>query len=362
MRKIGVLTGGGDCPGLNAVIRAIYKTMKQECECQLIGIQDGFDGFITSRYVELTPQMVRGILPRGGTILGTSSRGNPVNYPVELEDGTVEFRDYTNKMIETYNKIGLEGIIVIGGDGTINIAHSLSLKGLLKYVGVPKTIDNDIYDTDMTFGFNTAVQIVTDAIDRIHSTAESHHRVMLIETMGRDAGWIALYGGISGGADIILLPEIPYNIDAICKKLKERHKKNKKFSIIVVAEGAKPAGGGAFGKINEKNIYDRIRLGGISMKLANELEEATGFECRSTVLGYIQRGGTPTTYDRMLATRYGCAAARAFIDGNFGTMVALDSNRIVLKPVGEFAGKKRCVEPDSDIIKDAKSIGISFGV
>lgn len=362
MKKIGILTGGGDCPGLNAVIRAIYKTLKRECECELIGIIDGFDGFITGNCVELTPEMVRGILPRGGTILGTSNRGNPAHYPVELEDGTVEFRDYTDKMIETYTGLSLDGIIAIGGDGTINIAHSLSEKGLIKYVGVPKTIDNDIYDTDVTFGFNTAVQIVTDAIDRIHSTAESHHRVMIIETMGRDAGWIALYGGVSGGADIILIPEIPYDINAICQKLKERYMEGKKFSIIVVAEGAKPAGGKAFGKVNKKNIYDRLKLGGISMKLSDELEKLTGFECRSTVLGYVQRGGTPTTYDRMIATRYGCAAARAFLAGNFNTMVALDGTDIVLKQVGEHAGKKRCVEKDNAIVKDALSIGISFGV
>lgn len=361
MRKIGVLTGGGDCPGLNAVIRGVYKTLKRECECELIGILDGFDGLIHDRFVHITPQFVRGILTKGGTILGTSNKGNPMNYPVELEDGSVEFKDYTDKITDTYNRLGLEGIIVIGGDGTLNIAHTLS-KGCLKYVGVPKTIDNDIYDTDMTFGFNTAVQVVTDAIDRIHSTAESHHRVMLIETMGRDAGWIALYSGVSGGADIILIPEIPYKMDAIIKKLKERYDEGKKFSIIVVAEGAKPAGGEVFGKLNKKNIYDRIKLGGISVKLAEDLEELTGFECRNTVLGYIQRGGTPTAYDRMLATRYGCAAAIAFLEGQFGKMTVLEGNNIVLKAVDDNAGKKRCVEQDNDIVKDAIKTGISFGI
>lgn len=361
MRKIGILTGGGDCPGLNAVIRAVYRTLKNECDCQLIGIIDGFDGLIYDNYVEIDSKLISGILTRGGTILGTSNKGNPMNYPTLKSDGSIEFTDYTDKIIDTYNKLGLEGIIVIGGDGTINIAHTLSMKWL-KYVGVPKTIDNDIYDTDVTFGFNTAVQNVTDAIDKVHSTAESHHRVMLVETMGRDAGWIALYAGISGGADIILIPEIPYDINEIVKKINDRYNLGKKFSIIVVAEGAKPIDGEMFGRVDEKNIYDRIRLGGISTKLSSQLETLTGFECRSTVLGYVQRGGTPTTYDRLLATRYGCAAAKAFLSGDFGKMVALDGNEIVLKSVNINAGKKRLVEPDNAIVKDAMSIGISFGI
>ena len=255
----------------------------------------------------------------------------------------------------------LEGVITIGGEGTLNIADKLSKKGI-NYVGVPKTIDNDIYDTDMTFGFNTAVQIATDAIGRIHSTAESHHRVMLVETMGRDAGWIALYSGMAGGGDIILLPEIPYSMDALIKKLKERYDHGKKFSIIVVSEGAKPIGGYVFGKENTKNIYDRIKLGGIAMKLADEIEKLTDFECRSTVLGYVQRGGTPTCYDRILATRYGCAAARAFLNGEFGNMVALQGTDIVLKDVSKNAGKKRLVELDNPLIKDALSLSISLGI
>jgi len=360
LRKIGILTGGGDCPGLNAVIRAVFKTLSQY-DCELIGIMDGFDGLINESFVNLNPEYVRGILSRGGTILGTSNKGNPMNYPIEHPDGSIEFRDFTEKIMDTYNKLGLEGIIVIGGDGTLNIANTLSQKGI-KFVGVPKTIDNDIYDTDVTFGFNTAVQIVTDAIDRIHSTAESHHRVMLIETMGRDAGWIALYGGISGDADIILIPEIPYDIDVVIKKLKERYDNGKKFSIMVVAEGAKPIGGKIVGKVNKKNLYDRVRLGGISYKLAEDLENLTDFECRNTVLGYIQRGGTPTAYDRMLATRYGCFAALAFLDKQYGNMVAMCGNDIVLKPIDLHAGKKRLIEPDNEIIKDALRIGISFGI
>jgi 6-phosphofructokinase 1 len=360
MRKIGILTGGGDCPGLNAVIRAVYKTLKAECDCRITGIQDGFDGLISGSTVEMTPDFARGILARGGTILGTSNKGNPMCYPVEKEDGSIKFKDMSDKIADTYKKLELEGIIVIGGDGTLNIANTLS-SSFLKFVGVPKTIDNDIYDTDVTFGFNTAVQVVADAIDRIHSTAESHHRVMLVETMGRDAGWIALYGGISGGADIILIPEIPYKLDAIASKLNERYREGKKFSIIAVAEGAKPAGGGVFGKVNKSNLYDRVKLGGISLKLADELENLTGFECRSTVLGYLQRGGTPTAYDRLLATRYGCAAARAFLSRQFGKMAALQGSNIVLKPVGVNAGKKRCVDPNSAVVKNAVDIGISFG-
>jgi len=362
MKNIGILTGGGDCPGLNAVIRAVYKTLIHEGEYRLIGILDGFDGLIKDNYMELDSRSISGILAKGGTILGTSNKGNPMNYPVEKEDGSIEFKDFSQKMIDTYKKLKLDGIIVIGGDGTLNIAHTLYAKGLLNYVGVPKTIDNDIFDTDMTFGFNTAVQIVTDAIDRIHSTAESHHRIMIVETMGRDAGWIALYAGISGGADIILIPEIPYSMEKIIEKLNKRYNEGRRFSVIVVAEGAKPIGGKVFGKVNKKNLYDRIKLGGIGIKLADEVEKLTDMECRNTILGYIQRGGTPTTYDRMLATRYGCEAARAFIDGQFDKMVALDGNKIVLKAIGEHAGKKRLVESDNQIVKDALSIGISLGI
>jgi len=361
MKNIGILTGGGDCPGLNAVIRAAYKTLNENCECRIVGIRDGYDGLIFNNCSEITPEMARGILEKGGTILGTSNKGNPLQYPLEKDDGSIEFVDYSDKIIETYNLQHLDGIIAIGGEGTLNIADKLSKKGI-KYVGVPKTIDNDIYDTDMTFGFNTAVQIATDAIGRIHSTAESHHRIMIVETMGRDAGWIALYAGIAGGGDIILIPEIPYSMDALVNKLKDRHYSGKKFSIVVVSEGAKPIGGDVFGKENKKNIYDRIKLGGIGMKLADEIEKLTNFESRCTVLGYVQRGGTPTCYDRILATRYGCAAARAFLAGEFGKLVALEGNNIVLKDVHKNAGKKRLIELDNPLIKDALSLGISFGV
>lgn len=361
MRNIGILTGGGDCPGLNAVIRATYKTLKDSCECRIFGIMDGYDGLIFNNFAELTPEMARGILAKGGTILGTSNKGNPLQYPVEQPDGSIRFVDYSDKILETYNSLGLEGIIIIGGEGSMYIADSLSKKGI-NYVGVPKTIDNDIYGTDVTFGFNTAVQVVTDAIDRIHSTAESHHRVMIVETMGRDSGFIALHSGIAGGGDIILIPEIPYSMDAVVRKLKERYDSGKKFSIMVVSEGAKPIGGEVFGKENKKNIYDRIKLGGVGMKLADEIEKLTGFETRATVLGYLQRGGTPTCYDRILATRFGCAAARAFLEGKFGNMVALDGDDIVLRIVSENAGKKRPVEPDHPLLKDALSIGISLGI
>jgi len=361
MKNIGILTGGGDCPGLNAVIRATYKTLKDNCECRIIGIRDGYDGLIFNNCEEITPAMARGILAKGGTILGTSNKGNPMQYPVEREDGSIEFVDYSDKIMETYNSQKLDGIITIGGEGSLFIADTLSKRGI-KYVGVPKTIDNDIYGTDMTFGFNTAVQLATDAIDRIHSTAESHHRVMIVETMGRDAGWIALHSGIAGGGDIILIPEMPYSMDAIIRKLKDRYESGKNFSVMVVSEGAKPQGGKVFGKENVKNIYDRIKLGGLGMKLADEIEELTGFESRATILGYLQRGGTPTCYDRILATRYGCAAARAFLEGQFGHMVALEGTNIVLRNVSKTAGKKRVIELDNPLIKDAQSIGICLGI
>jgi len=360
--KVGLLTSGGDCQGLNAVLRGVAKTLFGLIpNLELYGILDGYRGLIEGEWRRMGPEEFSGILRQGGTILGTSNKGNPLQYPVERADGSIELVDYSDRIKETYNTLGLEGIIAIGGEGSLYIADKLSQKGI-RYVGVPKTIDNDIYGTDMTFGFNTAVQLASDAIDRIHSTAESHHRVMIVETMGRDAGWIALYSGISGGGDIILLPEIPYSMDAVVKKLKERYESGKKFSIMVVSEGAKPIGGEVFGKENKKTIYDRIKLGGIGMKLADEIEKLTGFETRATVLGYLQRGGTPTSYDRILATRFGCAAARAFLDGKFGNMVALEGNSIVLRNVSENAGKKRLVELDHPLIKDALSIGICLGI
>lgn len=361
MKNIGILTGGGDCPGLNAVIRAAYKTLKDNCDCRIIGIHDGYDGLVFDKCEEITPEMARGILAKGGTILGTSNKGNPMQYPVEKEDGSIEFVDYSDRIMKTYDSYNMDGIITIGGEGTLFIADTLRKKGI-NYIGVPKTIDNDVYGTDMTFGFNTAVQIATHAIDRIHSTAESHHRVMIVETMGRDAGWIALNAGIAGGGDVILIPEIPYSIDAVIKKLKERYESGKNFSVMVVSEGAKPLGGKVFGKENIKNIYDRIKLGGIGMKLADEIEELTGFESRATILGYLQRGGTPTCYDRILATRYGCAAAKAFLEGKFGNMVALKGNDIVLTDVSKTAGKKRLIELDNPLIKDASNLGICLGI
>lgn len=359
-KGLGVLTGGGDCPGLNAVIRAVTKTAINVYGYEVIGFIDGFKGLVENNYINLDLETVSGIAHTGGTILGTTNRDNPFHYMIGGTPENPEFSDQSDRAVENLKKLGLEGLIIIGGDGSLNIAYNFYEKGV-PVVGVPKTIDNDLSATDVTFGFNTAVDTASEALDRLHTTAESHHRVMILEVMGRYAGWIALHAGISGGADVILIPEIPYDIDSVVKKIKERYRKNKKFSIIVVAEGAKPKDGEMVVQKIVPQSHDPIRLGGIGHKLAEEIERIAGIETRVTVLGHLQRGGSPIPYDRILATRYGVAAVDAFARGDFGTMVSLKGLDIITVPLIEAIKELRTVPQNCDLIHAAKSVGISFG-
>jgi phosphofructokinase-like protein len=340
MKKIGVLTGGGDCPGLNAVIRAVVKK-SSKYNWEVLGILDGWKGLIDGDAMKLTEDHISGILPKGGTILGTS-RTNPFK-----EQGNID------KLLKNMKRYKLDALIVIGGEDTLGVALKLHKMGV-PVVGVPKTIDNDICGTDYTFGFDTAVSIVTDAIDRLHTTAESHHRIMVLEVMGRHAGWIATVSGIAGGADEILIPEKPFDIEAVCRNLKARHDKGKRFSIVVVSEGATPKDAEHFETLSqEKDEFGHVRLGGIAQRLAKEIEKRLGVETRFTVLGHVQRGGSPTAYDRVLATRYGVAAVDLVNQGHFGKMVALRGYKIVPVDLNESVTKLRTV--DMELYEIAKT-------
>ena len=355
-KRIGILTGGGDAPGLNAVIRAVVKAASNSgIEC--LGLEDSFDGLIfPERSRPLTPRDVTGILRLGGTILGTTNRGNPFTYPVSDGNGPV---DYSARCIENYHKLGLEALVVIGGDGTLTIAYEFQKLGI-PIVGIPKTIDNDIVETSMTFGFDTAVAFATDAIDRLHTTAEAHHRVMVVEVMGRYAGWIALYAGLAGGADVVLIPEIPFDLEKVADRIRERDRWGARFSIVVVAEGAFPAGGSR--TVLEAASEGRLeRLGGICSRVATDLEVLTGKDARFVILGHLQRGGSPSSYDRMLATRFGSYAVELLVEGQSGVMTALHSPDIVAVPLESIVGKTRTVPPNSDVLRAARSMGIGFG-
>jgi len=331
--RVGLLTGGGDCPGLNAVIRAVVRKGEREFGDDVVGFVDGWRGVIENRVVELDVEKCRGILPRGGTILG-SSRTNP--YKI---DGGVDH------VLQTLRLQGIDALIPIGGEDTLGVAAKLADAGV-RLVGVPKTIDNDLSATELTFGFHTAVQICVDAIDRLHTTAESHNRVMVCEVMGRHAGWIALYAGIAGGAAEILIPEEPFDIAEISESIKRRHDLGRYATIVVVAEGAAPREGTLELQSGEVDQFGHVRLGGVGNVVAREIEERTGFETRVTILGHIQRGGTPTAFDRVLATRYGIAAIEGVHDGNFGTMVALQAGEIVQVPLAEAVGELKLVRRD----------------
>lgn len=351
MKRIGVLTGGGDCPGLNAVIRAAVRTLVREHGIEAVGIQFGFEGLLRKSVVPLTLESIRGILPKGGTLLRTTNRGNPFEYP----SGEGEITDRSAEVVANIRELGLDGIIAIGGDGTLKIADRLCDMGV-PMVAVPKTIDNDLAATDYTFGFQTAVAVATEAVDRLHTTAESHDRVMILEVMGRNAGWIALYAGLAGGADIILLPEIPYKPRAIVDLIEERQEEGRKFDIIVVAEGAKRHGG-------EETYLDKAarRLGGVAYQVASDIQNHIELEIRVTVLGHIQRGGSPNAYDRILASRYGAEAANLVAREQFGQMVALRGDRIVSVPIAEAVSRPKNVDPEGELVKAALGLGISFG-
>jgi len=360
-KKIGILTGGGDCPGLNAVIRGVAKASMSKYEMEVVGIEDGFDGLITKNVNPMNWKSVSGILTQGGTILGTSNLANPFHTPKEKKGGGMEFIDVSDQVVDYVEELGLDNLVCIGGDGTMAIAQRLSQKGV-RIVGVPKTIDNDIWGTDITFGFNTAMSTATDAIDKIHTTAMSHHRVMVIEVMGRYAGWLALESGIAGGGDVILIPEFPFNIDLVCETVKKRSQTGRRFSILVVAEGAKPIDGDIVVQRMVKESTDPIRLGGIGKKIANDLEDKTGLESRVTVLGHLQRGGTPSAFDRILATRFGVKAAELCENGVGGVMVAVRGKDIIAVPLSDIGGKTRTVEKHHPLISVAEHIGTSMGV
>jgi ATP-dependent phosphofructokinase / diphosphate-dependent phosphofructokinase len=359
IKKIGILTAGGDCPGLNPVIRAVVRIAINEHNIEIIGFKDGYDGLINDKFMRLENHDVSGILTLGGTILGTSNTANPYCYSVEKK-GKIICIDVSKKVIANYKKHKLDALIVAGGDGTMTISSKLVKDGL-NIVAVPKTIDNDLPGTDQTFGFDSALVTATEAIDKLHSTAQSHHRVMIVEVMGRYAGWIALYSGIAGGGDVILIPEIPYRIEKICEKLEERHKKGKRFSIIVVAEGAKPIGGDVTISRIVETSPDKIRLGGIANILAMEIEKITNLETRATILGHVQRGGTPTPFDRILATRYGSFALQMVLDNKFGSMAGLRGDKMIAVPITKVVGRLKLVSTSLPIVKYVKSMGISFG-
>jgi len=356
VQRIGILTGGGDAPGLNAVIRAVVKSAAN-CHCETIGLLDGFDGLTEpDQWRPLTPKDVTGILRIGGTILGTANRGNPFARPVETSDGP---RPYSDRCLEMFRKLQLDALVVIGGDGTLAIAHEFFTRGM-PVVGVPKTIDNDIVETTNTFGFDTAVGFATEAVDRLHTTAEAHHRIMVVEVMGRYAGWIALYAGVAGGADVILIPEIPFDLQKIADHIKRRESLGARFSIVVVAEGAWPVGGTTSVVRPAEGEYVE-KLGGMGAIVTAELERLTGKETRNVVLGHLQRGGSPTSFDRLLATRFGAHAMELVLQRKFGTMVAFHPPNIVDVPLERVVGRIRTVPLDFDVLRAARSMNVSLG-
>lgn len=356
-KRIGILTGGGDCPGLNASIRAIAKTAILNYDMEVIGIKDGFLGLIENRFQNISYKDVSGILALGGTFLGASNKANPFRHP----DFKSNFKDVSNIAIENYRAMKLDGLVCIGGDGTLAIAYKLYKKGV-KLVGVPKTIDNDLNQTDATIGFDSAVVTATEAIDKLHTTAQSHHRVMVIEIMGRYAGWLALYSGLAGGGDIILLPEIPYDIKKVCEVVLKRNQRGKKFSIVVVSEGSRPKSGRMVVKKMVKDSTDPVRLGGIGDKIASDIEKITSLETRVTVLGHLQRGGEPSPFDRILATRFGTVGCELVAKGDFGKVVTLKAGNIRIIDLAKAVGDIRRVTLKDPVLKAAVAVGTSFGI
>ncbi|NOK16627.1 6-phosphofructokinase [Corallococcus carmarthensis] len=359
--RLGVLTGGGDCPGLNALIRGLVRRGVHEFGHSFVGIENGYMGLVEPELVRpLGVEDTRGILPKGGTILGTSNKANPFSYPVREASGWVD-KDVSDGVLRRCEELRLDGLVAIGGDGTLSIAHQLAGKGL-KVVGCPKTIDNDLSGTDQTFGFDTARLIVTEALDRLHSTAESHDRVMVLEVMGRHAGFLTLDSGIAGGADVILIPEIPYRVESVLETLRRRATRRRSFSIIAISEGAYPEGGALSVLAQAADIPGRgvVRLGGSGKVCADLLASHIEAEIRVTVLGHLQRGGSPSAADRLLATRYGCKVLDLVRDGQWGHMVALRNNDIIAVPLSE-SRKERRVDVQGDLVRFARSMGIGFG-
>lgn len=358
LERIGILTGGGDCPGLNAVIRSIAKPAMAHFNSRVYGILDGYEGMVEGRYRELSPVDVLGIINQGGTILGTSNKGDPFHFPMG-DRNNLRIVDASDQVVNTYRNLKLDVLFTIGGDGTQIIANKLADMGL-HVIGVPKTIDNDLEATDITFGHDSARAVATEAIDRLQTTASAHHRVMIMETMGRYAGWIALGAGVAGGADIILIPEIPFSWESVFRAVLKRSK-GAKFSIICVAEGAKPQDGEVSVKEVDKKRTDPVRLGGIGELIAKRIEDETGLETRVTVLGHVQRGGSPTAYDRILATRFGAVALQSASEGKFGVMASLQQNNVVTVQLKDAVGRQRLVPPDSQLVFAARTVGTCLG-
>ncbi|MFQ5537836.1 MAG: 6-phosphofructokinase [Gemmatimonadota bacterium] len=357
IRRIAINTGGGDAPGLNAVIRAVVLAGLRE-GWEIFGIERSYDGLFEEGGVRrLDRAAVRGITHLGGTILGTTNRGNPLKWPVEQPDGSVVLEDRADAVIQAIRDLEVDALVAIGGDGSLAIAHELFQRGL-KVIGIPKTIDNDLASTNLTFGFLTAVDTATDAIDKLHSTAQAHRRVMVVELMGRNAGWISLFAGVAGTADVILIPEIPYDMDRVCEKIEDRYASGREFAIVVVAEGAYPVGGRPH---YEKKGDGQVRLGGVADVVTEEIEARTGRETRTLVLGHLQRGGGPNSYDRLLALRFGSAAVRLIKEGGFGCMVALNPPHVQAVPLGQAISRNKTVPLDSDVIETARSLGICLG-
>lgn len=379
LKKVAILANGGDVAGFNAVIRGIVKTAENhEVECY--GYIDGYNGLLKNEYIKLTTEEggeATGILPKGGSIIGSSTNANVFHYKVVKENGEIEYQDLSNICVENVKKEGFDCIFTLGGDGTQKSARDFSTKGL-NVIGVPKTIDNDVACTDITFGYNTAVSVAMEALDRLHTTGETHHRIMVLEVMGRYAGWIALESAIAGGADVALIPEIPYDIERVAEKIKNRQKRGKDFSVVVVAEGAKPKDGEISvveTRDNGKGV-DNTKLGGVGDRVAKQLQELTGLEARNTTLGYMQRGGTPTAFDRVLSTKYGAKAMDLALEGKFGTLAILKGGKLDSVSLEEVVGKNtkigavsgnteesnlRKVTMDDDLVKTARNIGINLG-
>jgi len=359
-RTIAILTGGGDCPGLNAVIRAVVRSAVLQHGWRVIGIEDGFDGLVGEPgWRELDLAAVRGILPRGGTILGTSNRGNPLSYPVK-EGGETRLIDVSSEVVANFRALGADALIAVGGDGTLKIARTLQDRGM-PMVGIPKTIDNDLRCTDVTFGYNTAVGVVTEALDRLHSTAESHQRVMVVEVMGRDAGWIAIESGLAGSADIILIPEIPFDMRAVCDAILRRRQMGSRFSIVVAAEGAFPAEGEKILRKSAETNLGVERLGGVGQLVADEIAERLEVETRVVVLGHVQRGGTPSPFDRNLASRFGIRAVDLVARQKYGRMVALRGRDVIDVVIGDAVMGLNLVDPQGGLAGAAEALGINLG-
>ena len=379
LKKVAILANGGDVSGFNAVIRAIVKTAENHgVECY--GILDGYNGLLKKDFEKLSTAAdgeAVGILPKGGSIIGSSTNSNLFNYKIINEDGSIEYKDMSEQAIENIKEFGFDCIFTLGGDGTQKSARDFATKGV-NVIGVPKTIDNDVACTEITFGYNTAVSVAMEALDRLHTTGETHHRIMVLEVMGRYAGWIALESAIAGGADVALIPEIPYDINKVASKIENRKKRGKNFSIVVVAEGAKPKGGDitVMGTRNNGAGVDNTKLGGIGQIVAKQLEELTGLEARNTTLGYMQRGGTPTAFDRVLSTKYGVKAMELALEGKFGTLAVIKDGKLDSVSLEEVVGKNtkigavsgnteesnlRKVTMDHDLVKTARNIGINLG-